>query len=1284
MPLKHGTYIQRFIDKFDYRIYYLTLSSMFSFAKYQNHSPTIDKLLKKVSISLAFITFIILLPFCSFAQYTIIGRVLNQADTKPVANASVFLSNTATGNKTAGNGTFTLENAKPGKYKLVISIVGFETYSETLIVGNSGINLHDITIFPKTIGLKEVTIRVDRNRDKYFNMFYDRFKREFLGRSDAASECKILNPQVLAFDYDAEINTLTVSSQGFLEIENDALGYKINYLLTNFRLNDYTNEVHYEGPVLFTEMTGTPAQVRHWLQNRRTAYEGSMMHFLRSVMNDRLEEEGFRAYQLAVYANPARPPDSIIEAKIKKFERPYKGATAQVQGSQNLVFPGSRIDSLPFWRRVAKLPKILQTLMHFPLNKGDIISSTHEPGIFAFGCDSDKLLIMYDKDHRFTQIKQLTDLNNLNYVLNKYNNKELTLVNFTIPYAFFDVNGWVTDPNSLAINGVWSLDRVAELLPVNYEAAQNTMVLADDALKNIENKIDAFAASHISEKVHLQLDRPWYGLGDTIWFKAYAVAGADHHLSTLSGVLYTELINEKDSVVKRLTLPLDSGISHGDFVLPYTYKSGTYRLRAYTRLMLNDSAKLYDQKLIIGGINPQADQTVAINTKHNVSLNNLQQKEHGNPDVQFFPEGGDLVNGLRCKVAVKAINREGLAENIQGIITDQDGNEAASFSTQHLGMGQFPLTPQPGKQYKAKIICADGSDFTANLPKAKDEGFTLTLNNAGDSIYVKVAANELFYKNNQNGAFYLIAQCGGKYYYTAAGKLASPIFAAGIDKRRFPAGIIQFTLFSQNGEPLNERIVFVQNNDQLKLALTSAKQSYAPMEKVKIDLDAKKEDDRTISGSFSVAVTNETKVPVDEGSEPTILTDLLLTSELKGTIENPNYYFINQDDKTRSDLDLLMLTQGYRRFDWKRLLAGSNPGTTSKPETALSLTGAIKTLSNKPIANGRVRLTSIKDHFSADTLSDINGNFKFTNLSFDDTTKVIINAQKTNGSKNVLISIKQPSYAAIGKTGHISYLNDSLREPVLAALKETYLAGQQSLKNVIQLNEVKIKSRRNEFFQPKYSENMQFSSNLNGPGNADQVVLGDKLTIGGGGRLSDILQSKIFGLTWINGIPHSTRATHIGEGGPMALIIEGIQVSMSELNDINPYDIYSIEVLTSITYLSMYGSNAPNGALIITMKHGADPVDLTKISVDGLITYKFKGFYKAREFYSPKYNSISTARVSDARKTIYWNPNIITGAKGKTSFEYFNAGSPGTYRVVIEGIDGDGNLGRQVLRYKVE
>jgi hypothetical protein len=182
------------------------------------------------------------------------------------------------------------------------------------------------------------------------------------------------------------------------------------------------------------------------------------------------------------------------------------------------------------------------------------------------------------------------------------------------------------------------------------------------------------------------------------------------------------------------------------------------------------------------------------------------------------------------------------------------------------------------------------------------------------------------------------------------------------------------------------------------------------------------------------------------------------------------------------------------------------------------------------------------------------------------------------------------------------------------------------------------------------------------------------------------LQGKLYGVTFsAGGLPISIRAMsrHLNGTKPMAVIIEGIQRGPEDIDNINVEDVYSIEVLTSISYLTIYGFNAPNGALIITMKRGSDYNPAT-IAVDGLITDKINGFHKSREFYSPKYDPAKPVNTVDNRKTIYWNPNIITDAKGKSSFEYFNADGKGAFRVVIEGIDADGNLGRAVYRYKVQ
>jgi hypothetical protein len=193
----------------------------------------------------------------SSEQFIITGKVLNQKDQKPVADANVFINNTTVGTRTDNAGNFTLNDLKPGKYKLVISIVGFENYSREVLINNSNVNLPGITISPKTIALKEVSIKSKNNGKLYFNWFYEVFKNEFLGTSDLAKDCKILNPEALYIDYDEATNTITATSSGFLEIENRDLGYNIKYLLTDFRMvnkDPKAKEVRYEG----NSRPGTP------------------------------------------------------------------------------------------------------------------------------------------------------------------------------------------------------------------------------------------------------------------------------------------------------------------------------------------------------------------------------------------------------------------------------------------------------------------------------------------------------------------------------------------------------------------------------------------------------------------------------------------------------------------------------------------------------------------------------------------------------------------------------------------------------------------------------------------------------------------------------------------------------------------------------------------------------------------------------------------------------------------------------------------------------------------
>jgi len=403
-----------------------------------------------------------ILPIYCLAQSTISGRVLNQADTKPVANASIFLNNATIGDKSANDGTFTLHNVKPGKYDLVVSIIGFEIYNQSITVNNSNMILPDITIFPKSILLNEVRIKPETDPNRYRNYIW--FKDEFLGTSDIAKECKILNPEILDLNYDDETSTLTASSPGFLEIENNALGYKIKYLLTDFTLRNKDNsskKVYYKGAVLYGEMKGTTSQQKRWQKGRQEVYEGSSMHFFRSAFKNRTTEEGFRILQLSTYANPDRPSDSLIEAKIK-FYKELKSKNAEAR------------DSVSYWEKKFKLPTNLQKLMPYPLNDADIVTPTDKPGLLALGCDHDALYISYNKSLHFHKNSML------NY-LDALNNTENTLVTFNSPYAYFYSNGVIINPYSLFFNGVWARRRVAELLPLDYEPPQNIAIPPADS-----------------------------------------------------------------------------------------------------------------------------------------------------------------------------------------------------------------------------------------------------------------------------------------------------------------------------------------------------------------------------------------------------------------------------------------------------------------------------------------------------------------------------------------------------------------------------------------------------------------------------------------------------------------------------------------------------------------------------------------------------------------------------------------------------------------------------------
>ncbi|MGY3053848.1 hypothetical protein ACVWYG_002050 [Pedobacter sp. UYEF25] len=890
---------------------------------------------------------------------------------------------------------------------------------------------------------------------------------------------------------------------------------------------------------------------------------------------------------------------------------------------------------------------------------------------------------------------------------------------------------------------------------------------ADGIVDKTAASLNTWMGERPQEKVYLHTDKPYYALGDTIWFKAYVTVGSRHQLSGLSGALYVDLVNEKDIIRETLKLPLTAGMSIGDFILSDTLKEGNYRIRAYTQWMRNAGPDYYfDRTFAVG--NPGSEEVIAkvtyqykttagkpvvtallnytdasglpltdkevryeIMANHesiasekaktdasgNITINMINDQasnlkgayirttivtekkkkiEKSFPikaalsqsDVQFFPESGELVNGLTSRVAFKAVGVDGTGVNIKGSITDNQDQEVAQLESMHAGMGTFNLKPEVGKTYKARIKYPDGSETIINLPRAADEGYVLAVyQTAGDSLLVRINASA----KSVNQTVNLIAQTGGETIYATPIKITQIQTSVWLKKTNFPSGIAQFTLFDNQGKPINERIAFLKNPDQMQLKIGTARPAYKTREKVELQLEAKDQKGKAVAGSFSVAVIDESKVPIDETLESTIFSNILLTSDLKGYIEKPNYYFATESESVNKALDNLMLTQGYRRFTWKEVLSGKPGEPKFKAEKlATEISGKVLSLGGKPLPNAKVTLMSLKAGILRDTTTDAQGRFRFDKLVLSDSLTFSVQARTVKNKKRLEVVLDRVPDQILTPNNNIGDINTDIAESTkdyLANTKKEYelLERTGKLNRVQRLREILIKGKRKE---DPYSGNIRIPS-----GSVDQtfVIKNPELCA----NLAVCLQGRLAGVFFMPGRGSDCSVMNwpwtLNKNAirtvlvPMQIIVDGRRITdcvevadIFDDNGLNPADIVRIEVVRSSIALTQFLGGP---SIFIYTKRGW----VYKRYNPSMTNISPKGFNNARAFYSPRYDASNTAtQIPDFRSTIYWNPNVITAADGKVKFDFFNADDPGNYRVVVEGVNAAGELGRQVYRYKVE
>jgi len=741
-----------------------------------------------------------------------------------------------------------------------------------------------------------------------------------------------------------------------------------------------------------------------------------------------------------------------------------------------------------------------------------------------------------------------------------------------------------------------------------------------------------------------------------MWFKAYVLLQGQPSLSATN--LYVELVDKSGNVVSKKLISVGGATGAGAFELPENQKPGQYQLRAYTAWMLNFDAEylfyknieVFDPAKPIGPAAKPASNDFAVN---------------------FFPEGGNLIAGVTGRVAFKAIDQTGYAQEVNGIIQNLKGETVALLKTTRDGMGQFELTPAAGETYKALIQTAKGQQKTVLLPVVKTVGIGLKVFNKGTRIFYQTtpATKDNPVYNNMM----IVAQMQQHVVYKAKLNAAEGQMSGFIPTKELPSGIIQLTVFSADELPLAERLAFVRKNDLLSLSLQNLAINTQPRQKNTLEIKIPD----TMLTSLSVSITDADNIVKDQ-DENNIVSNLLLTSDLKGYISNPAQYFKDNDPATLAGLDLVMMTNGWRRFSWEKILHKYMPDVKYPYEQGLLLKGVATT--NKgaaPLANGKVDFIlkqpiDTSTAFSSVTTND-KGEFAIDRLQFVDTINVFYRANDPGKSwKDVDVKFEPHFFDAKDPVTlpypfrHTLEIENRILTTYLNTVAENTAVSKSIRNKPIFLKEINIREKRlskSEAVAERYASGM-FKA---GDG------YGFDLTRDEPGSLSifQYLQSRVPGLT-INTSDPAAGTSLTWRGGPPVLFLNEMPTNIAMLTNINIGDVAFIKVLRP-TFVGGFGGSS--GAIAVYTRKGGD----SKSDVDtrGFEKYRKNGYDIVKEFYAPDYTVRKEIHIlQDKRLTLYWNSNLIADSLTHTAkISFYNNDFTRRFRIVVEGMGEDGSVG---------
>ena len=763
-------------------------------------------------------------------------------------------------------------------------------------------------------------------------------------------------------------------------------------------------------------------------------------------------------------------------------------------------------------------------------------------------------------------------------------------------------------------------------------------------LNKIQSSFNEYKIYSLREKIFTHTDKDLYVTGDIVWFKLYVANADDNKPIDLSKLAYVEILNADQKPVLQTKVQLDKGVGNGSLYLPVSLNSGVYKFRAYTNWMKNfDAAYFFEKSITI------------INTLKTLKIE--EPKPHSY-DVQFFPEGGDLVQTIQSRVAFKIADHMGKGINCKGFLVRNNNDTIKEFEPLKFGIGSFTFTPEAGSAYKAIIKLAD-TTITRELPKVLESGYVLKVNDQnGSQLDVNISTRI------KSDFVYVFVHTRQKPVVAEKVLFKNGEAELLIEKNKLGEGISHITVFNSDILPVCERLFFIRPTQKIIINSKIDEEQYTSRKQVKINLNSTDESGNLIPVDLSVAVYRLDSLEAFQSSM--IDNYFWLTYELKGTIESPGYYLSEKGAEADQAIDNLMLTHGWRRFQWQNVLQHAKSSYSFVPEyrghiingkvtyktSGVPVPGVLTYLS---VPGSRVQLYGSR--------SDSNGVVRFYTNDFYGPNEIVLQAQgDANAEYNVEII---NSFA--DKFSQENLPPFHIQENMKSLLTD-YSTSMQVQNN---FNGKKLK----EFYAPVIDSSAFY-------GVPDKRYKLDDYTRFS--TMEEVLREYVYEVL----VRRQKENFHLimADGDNKIFLDDPFTlfngVPVLDPNKIMKYDPLKVKEIDVVKSRHFFGPLVLNG-IVNFITYEPDPSTLSDLNA---VILAYDGIQYQREFYSPVYESQEqqSSRMPDFRSVLYWSPDIHTDSQGKAEINFFTSDMKGIYFVILQGINADGRVGEKFISFEVK